>query len=84
VGNPAEETYRYPNKILSPLPETIGAAAGLSNWKRPSEFGIWQEKTAAFGCGLLRVLRFSQELPCNLHEAGRARDGDGVEAVCVR
>jgi hypothetical protein len=30
VGNPAEETYRYPNKILFPLPETIGPRAGLS------------------------------------------------------
>ena len=30
VGNPAEETYRYPNKILFPLPETIGPQAGLS------------------------------------------------------
>ena len=30
VGNPAEETYRYPNKFLFALPPTIGRAASLS------------------------------------------------------
>ena len=30
VGNPAEETYRYPNKIPFYATETIGPVAGLS------------------------------------------------------
>jgi hypothetical protein len=30
VGNPAEETYRYPNKILLLYLQTLELAAGLS------------------------------------------------------